>query len=465
MRSKTWLIVCVWLLATTLADAAEVVATVTAYNKAELTGAITSTMSVSFANTNHSKGQITSGNEAVLTLLNLPPCTISGIKLSMKSNAGSGAGEVHIYLANQEIASIPNDNFCDWPGVSGYSTEFVPVSFSGDWNSSSTCDLRVHIKASVNTLTLDKVTVSYLPVAPEPQVVTLSWLDEEGKRQTTEIKEKSAQSGIVLPQSEVLMPGEDWTFAGWAKQLITQIYTSEPEMWTAGQYFYPQMNTTLYAVYKQAPILSDVPQTTSFHTGEYAIASKGVYYYCLMTGEVTGQYMASSPTNIKQDNDGLYYITDGYVSPYQRYHIEFEEDSLIIKYAMSGAYIGHNATKLSDKKAKWTWGEYKNHSLELSFGREEKSSGETGRVLWLNADGIFEVINLLLGQDFEYLLLFDVSDVPTSAGNVRWTGSPFGEDAIETVSQPHSPRKVLRNGILYIEYNNAEYDVLGHKII
>lgn len=457
------MIVCLLLFVTTLLSASDVVATITAYNKASLSGDVRSTMAVSFSNSNHSKGQLTAGNEATMSIINFPKGVITKVVVYVKSNAKSGAGSLAISIDNIPVAKIAESSFSEWQ-KNGYSTSFVPIEFEGNWRTVDGSELVCRMTASENSLEWEKMVVTYLQAAPEPQVVTLSWLDAEGKRQTSELKEQSAESGVVLPQCEVAQLPDNWTFVGWSKEKLTNTYTSQPTMWKAGEYFYPQTSTTLFAVYQQAPQLTPVPQTTSFQSGEYAIACKGIYYYGLLTGEVVGKYAASSPVDISIDANGQYVIREGYVSPYNRYQIDFEPDSLSIKYAMTGTYIGHDTKKLTSKKSKWAWHEYKNHSIELSFGQVEKSSGVEGQVLWLNADGLFEAVTLYIGQDYEYLLLFDVSDVPTSPGNVKWTCCPFGQDAIESVMHTQPARKVMRNGVLYIEYNNAEYDVLGRKI-
>lgn len=442
--------------------AAEVVATITAYNKAELSGETTSTMAVSFTNTNHSKGTLTAGSEATMSIVNFPKGAITKVVLYVKSNSNSGAGSVAISIDNTPVAKIKDSSFSEWQSA-GYSTSPVPISFEGYWRTHTGSELVCRMTASVNSLGWEKAVITYVEAAPEPQTVSLSWLDADGKRQITDIKENEAGNGVILPQSEVMELAEGWKFEGWAKEKITSMYTSSPSHWSAGQYFYPETQTTLYAVYKQSPTLVVVPQATKFVSGEYAIAAKGPYYYCLMTGDVTNNYVGSGTVNIKADGEGLYHLTDGYVSPYCRYQIDFEGDSVTIRSSLTGSYIGHNATKLTDKQAKWAWAECKNHSLELSFGREEKDGRASGHVLWLNSDGLFETITFFLGQDYEYMLLFDVTNVPTSAGNVKWTSCPFGEEAIETVVKAAPARKVLRNGVLYIEYNGTEYDVLGHK--
>ena len=458
-----------WLMSVLPIHAAELVATVTSYNSVELTGDIDYSIDATFENTNHSKGNITAGNEAVLTILNMPAnAVVTQVVLSMKSNAKSGAGEVFITLDGNEIGKIEESNFCDWPGRDGYSTTFVPIVFEGNWKTNNECDLSVKISASVNTLSLEKVSISYATtdIDPEPYVVTLSWLDAQGKRNTTQIQEKKAGNGLVLPNCEVMFVGEDWTFVGWSKEKIEEQFTSEPNFMKAGEKFYPQTNLTIYALYRNNPQAEPIPQATTFVSGEYALASKGIDDYFLLTGEVTSKVLAASKVPIEADKNGIYQLTAGYVSVYCRYLLEFEGDSVTIKYLQSGNYIGHNSTTMTNKKTKWAWREAKNHSMELSFGRVEKSTGTEGRVLWLNgAENVFELITLQLGQDYEFLLLFDVSDTPTKVEKMKWTCCPMGkEQAIENILESIKATKYLKNGTIVIERNGAIYDLNGNRL-
>lgn len=466
-RNSAWWLIGLLLCASVRVTALEVTAVVTAYNAVELKGDITYSMDATFDNSNHSKGNITADHEAVLTITNMPTCTVTQIDLRMKSNAKSGAGEVNIVLGNKLIAQIGNSDFCDWPGVEGYSTTVVPVVFEGQWKIEQECDLTVDIKASANTLTLDRVIVTYLTAEPDPFTVTLSWLDKKGSRQSTYIQEKFPGSGVTLPASEVIEVGDGWKFVGWSNEKIADLYTSEPAMLKVGEKCYPKSDMTLYAVYNNIPSPASIPQATEFVSGEYVIATKGISNYYLMTGEVADKKVGASAVTLATDEDGKYYIPSGYASEYCRYQFEFEEDSVTIKYLLTGTFVGHNSTTLTNKKAKWAWREAKNHSLELSFGRQEKESGAQARVLWLDGvDNAYKATILKLGQDYEYILLFEVSNAPTTGVKAKWTCCPFGaEQAIEEVKRTKpETEKILREGQVIIRIDNEEFDILGRKL-
>ena len=98
--------------------------------------------------------------------------------------------------------------------------------------------------------------------------------------------------------------------------------------------------------------------------------------------------------------------------------------------------------------------------------RQETASGLSARVLWLEYDDnpYFDVVQLNLNAEYEFLILFETSDIPTSEPTAKYTSYPFGWNAInDPVILDHAPAKKLRNGILYIERDGQIYTILGHK--
>ena len=438
-------------------------ARVEAYNKASLAGDVVSNMAVSFENENHSKGQVTAGKVAVMRIVGFPRGTVTEVVAYVKSNAKSGAGVLKVLVDAQEVCSI-SGTYDTWPGMTGYSTAFAPFAFAGSWLTHAGSEVGCRLEGTANSLELEQVVVRYMVRAPEAEVVRLSWLDEEGNRQETELKETSAGSGVVLPASEVKELDDNWRFVGWTQEKLEEMYVTHPSMWLAGDSYYPESATTLYALYEQSEEREPVKQSRTFTTGEYALVHASAYGYRMMLGSVMSGIVGSSPVAVSTDEQGWKYLMEGYVAANSRYGLEFEGDSVKIKHLQSGEYIGHEGTKLANKAVKWAWTEQQNGSMELSYNREAHESGDEGRVVWLHADGYFEVMKLRLGQDVEYMLLFDVAGVATSGGVVRWTSCPFGAEGIEAVEVESRGRKVFRGGVMYIEQNGAKYDVLGRKI-
>lgn len=468
MRRSKLLILSLVCLFSGAVSASDVVATITSYNAAELTGDGAGYVAVDFINSNHSKGQITANNVAQMTFSGLPKGRLHTIDVFIKSNAKSGKGALSIKLNGEQIAKVEDTAFPNWPGSSGYSTAFIPITFSGNWNMTDESDLVIEISASENSLTWEKTRVLFEAAQPDPYIVTLSWLAADGSQHKTEIKESAVGTGVVLPDCEVksLTSDKDWTFVGWSKEEIIDTRSTEPNMYSAGSKFYPTANQTLYAVYSDTPDAVSIIQTTDFQTGEYALVMACTGNYYMAYTEVIDKKIYTHKCNVVTAENG-YRMTNRYVPVDYRYQVDFEGDSLTIKHIYTGSNIGHSGTKLADNKAKWSWRENKNHSLELSFDGKETESGFVGRVLWLSYDDspYFDVAQLNINSEYEYILLFDVSDAPTSEPTAKWTSYPFGWDAIkDPVILDHAATKTLRKGTLYIERDGVIYTIFGNKI-
>ena len=87
------------------------------------TGNAPENSNATFKQTYTTKGQITKNNSATLTLTGFTGCTVTGIKLSMKSNKSDGAGTFTTKIGTNTIASIPNaTTFNQWYDNTSYST-------------------------------------------------------------------------------------------------------------------------------------------------------------------------------------------------------------------------------------------------------------------------------------------------------------------------------------------------------
>ena len=336
------------------------------------------------------------------------------------------------------------------------------------------------IEATVNSLGWDKVVVTYSEIMPDPRTVTLQWFDADGGIQSSSLSEKSSGSGIVLPDCSVpkVVSSDEWTFVGWTTEQHYGKYTSEPNAFKAGEKFYPSENKTLYALYSYSPEATDIVQTTDFVSGEYALVMHAGKNYYMAKGNVqTDKEKSAISSNrlyadlydVYLNKNDVYQLSTSYIPEGCRYHVTFTNDSLEINHMVTGETIGHSGNYLSKTNTKWAWHEAKNHSLELSYDSKTTASGTSARVLWLTiaeSSPCFTIEELKLGSDYEFMLLFDVSDVPTTQPQTRWTSCPFEcEQAVENiVKQQHNVRKIFRNGILYIEINNVGYDMLGNKI-
>jgi len=476
MTRAKCVILCLSLIFAAQGFAADLVATIKAYNKAELSGEVPIGTEVTYYNSAESKGQITAQAVATLRITNMPQCTVTKITFYLKSNAKSGSGALAVSLRGSIIAEISNSQFAEWPGTGGYQTSYVPVSFSGSWQANAGDNIVCQIAGSVNTIYWEKVVVTYFVAEPDPRTVTFSWFDENGITQHTTITEQSSGSGIILPQCPVstVVSKEEWTFAGWTITPFFATYTSALPFFKQGEKFYPSEDQALYALYYVEPELTPIVQTTDFVSGEYAIAMHADTFYRAY-GDVlfdsqnkSRGYIAAKKCEVLTNEKGQRQFASSYIPVEQRYQITFIGDSLQIRNLATGNSIGHKNNYLSNNDVKWAWKEAKNHSLAIFYDTKETDKGSEARFLWLSLqeNDCFDVQLLQVNFDYEMILLFDVSKTPTSQPQTRWTSCPFEcEQAVEQIAAPSTQaRKILQNGILYIEINDTKYNLLGNKI-
>ena len=123
---------------------------------------------VTFYNTYNNKAQMTGGNTQTLTLSGYNGYTITQIKLSMKSNSGSGAGKLR----------YSTDNGSTWTYIVGTSASNGGVAFDNTaWNGSftttytditkdvniicGTSNVKIEIEATANSLYCQSYTLTY----------------------------------------------------------------------------------------------------------------------------------------------------------------------------------------------------------------------------------------------------------------------------------------------------------------
>lgn len=119
--------------------------------------------SATFNNTyTNNKQQMTSGNSQTYTLSGYDGCAITGIKLSMKSNASGGGGSLSVKAGSKTIASIADSKFntASWNG--NWSTSFVDIKPTvTETLVGAGEDVVVVIKASANSLYCQSITITY----------------------------------------------------------------------------------------------------------------------------------------------------------------------------------------------------------------------------------------------------------------------------------------------------------------
>lgn len=121
--------------------------------------------SITFKNTYNNKNQITKNNSQTYTIKGFEGCTIKKVVLSMKSNKDTGAGTFSLKAGTTELAAIKNSTtFNKWYNNTSYSASYkdVTVSLTNDsYTIKANEDVVIVIKASVNSLSCQSVTIEY----------------------------------------------------------------------------------------------------------------------------------------------------------------------------------------------------------------------------------------------------------------------------------------------------------------
>ena len=444
-------------------------ATVTAYNKASLSGDAMPDMEVTFTNTYKSKGSVRKGDEAVLTVSGWETCTIKSVTVWMKSNKTSGAGRMAVYAGDELLMSRSGD-FKDWQGAGGYSTEYVPFSTTTGLQMQKGGVLTVEIQGSANSIHLDGIDVVYELPEPETQCVHFEWDNGHG-RQTTTLCETTAGAGITLPRlvEEGLNISGDWTLVGWSKQPVTEATYAQPFYSQLNKTYYPDGETTLYPVYKEQSAMQLIGQDGERQDGEYVLAMKWdeEETYRMMTGKVTDKNLQSEPCLVDEAEDGNRYLFASSVPEESRYLLRFSNDSVYITHKATDAAIGYTGNKLSATKNKgWKILECDNHSVALfcTFGTDG-----LGYALYRNVLQAFtytytsyQINSNTLHQMW---LLFEVSDLPEADKDARYCSFPLSLTATPCISTDgRQPHKYSDGNRILIRRGEHTYDLLGRPI-
>ena len=150
-----------------VSDGSELTATytVTSTSTVSTTGDTPSGSTASYSSTYGTKCQLTAGNHMTLTLSGYSNYKITGITLSMKSNAGGGAGSFEASVGNTSISSIANATFNDPTWNSQYTTSYVDITptITTEKTVGRNETVELTISATTNSLYCQSFTITYEP--------------------------------------------------------------------------------------------------------------------------------------------------------------------------------------------------------------------------------------------------------------------------------------------------------------
>lgn len=454
-------------------------ATVTSYNAVEMSGDIPAELWYTFNNENHSKGQVTTGKTATLTIGGWPNCRVTGLTVYLHSNTSGGAGTFTLLVDDQIRASV-SGSMLDLVGA--YSTETVPFEIQGDWHIYYDQTVCLMLTGTENSLYIESVQIDYQIAPDEPYCLTLNY-STETRFEALERCEEGIATGIVLPEVDNLTDSTaEWVFAGWSP---VKVFTSaKPELYPAGTTVYPRHDDQLWAVYCTGVAQSAIPQCTERTPKEVVIVKRNddmadlhLPHY-MMTGPVVDDVVRTDEPIIDTTDDGTAYLLADYMPYSYRYRIEWRHhddgtDSARIYHPATGTYIGWSGAKLEANENWWQVG-YAGRS-SVYFYHDVNASSQA-RMLWESQQydhysetytHVFTTLFVKLTTVLEGLLLFDVSELPTASPTIYWSSNPFGIVGLtEMMRENASGRAVKRlcNGQIVIVRDDAMYTLTGLRI-
>ena len=139
--------------------------TVVSKTEVETTGEVPEESEATFECNGNTATQLTGGTHMTLTLKGYEGATITGLTLSMKSNARAGAGSLEAVCGDAVIAAIADSRFTEESWYGNWSTSYVditpavtPTVVDGD--------VVITISASANSIYCESFTIEYEPGTP-----------------------------------------------------------------------------------------------------------------------------------------------------------------------------------------------------------------------------------------------------------------------------------------------------------
>ncbi len=248
--------------------------TVSSTSAVTSSGTVPSGSSASYSQTYSTKGQITSGKNAILTLSGYDGKVITGITLNMKSNGSSGGGSFTAVAGSTNLANT-SGGFNSWYDNDSYGTSYrdVHVSLTNDTHITGTGEnITLTITGSTNSLYINSYTITYGDPSGgsvDPEEVVLSSISASGMTTTYEVGDTFSFDGVLKAtysdgNIETVIPDSvstpDMSTSG--NKTITLTYSSEGVTKTTSY--------IIYVVAKQL-VLSSIElngQTTSYYVGD-----------------------------------------------------------------------------------------------------------------------------------------------------------------------------------------------------
>lgn len=391
------------------------------------------------------KGQMTAGNSTTLQLTGWDGCVIDSVVLSMHSNTKQGAGCLTMSIGERLAWKISDSDFAhdNWHG--SYTTNWVDITQHIGKRVAPQEVVKIHIKASKNSLYIQHYTIYYsLPDPKAYEVRLLSGLYET----PAPMIEETIGAGVVLPAWGDTL---EWRFLGWSEREVLEDTISPPVM-QAGTRYYPVYDCWLWAVYSDSE--GNIHSTDAV-SGEYVFAN--AFWQIALKGGVENEEIATTSISIEEDANGEYMLMTG-AEKSMTYYVDFMEDNTAtIQYIGSKTMIGYEGTHLASGDDVWQYkllddGSYcfyyndkgQTRMLCLGYG---KDGNNNQIVAYLNRANV----DVMTGKGF---LLFPAEETEKP----QFTSWPFGKlNGVEDVPATNVENRdgeymlYLGNAVLHIK--------------
>lgn len=308
-------------------------------------------------------GQLTSGQSCCLTLGGWEECRIKSISLQMRSNTNSGSGSLQVMIDGSFIWSIADSPFASEYWVGKYSTEWVLLE--REINKLVKGPIEIKLKASENSLYINRYTITYEPIQPRPyEVKFITGLDT----MLSPLLQSSVDQELILPQwSDTAM----WHFIGWSESEVWEEAKLQ-RLLPPGSKYVPKRDMTLYAVYADNEMYGALRKGEELDAdymicGKNSMTDKVSKSGMAMCGSVNDGTVDLCPVFLV-DEGGKWRWSGGDIGEDLMYTIEWiGGDSLRMWHTKSGKYIGHKGARLYAADTYWRYKWLDDGSLAIYY--------------------------------------------------------------------------------------------------
>ena len=388
-------------------------------------GTVPTGSSATYSQTYSTKGQITSGKNAILTLSGYDGKVITGITLNMKSNGSSGGGSFTAVAGSTNLA-YTSGGFNSWYDNENYGTTWrdVNVSLINDTHITGTGEnITLTITGSTNSLYINSYTITYGDPSsggdtPLPEIVTLTSIEATGMTQAYQVGDTFSFDGALIA-----------TYSDGDSDTVNPTSVSTPDMSTSGNktvtITYTENGITksttynIYVAEKQLALLSISlsGQKTSYFVGDNFVftGTCTANYEEGATKEVTPTSVSTPDMSTAGNKTVTVSYTENGVSKTTSYTINVQAvtlSSITLGGLTTEYYVGDSLVKPT-VTASYSNGTTKVVTEEATFTGFDSTTPISSQTITVSFGGLTETYNVSISE----------KETPTQSGYVKVTST------------------------------------------